>query len=70
MCGDDTVDNITRKWVEFVPSILCLGGVHVEFPDVKTEKDYFEAIKIIDKHLHPSGPLAKSPVVFFLYEVQ
>ena len=47
--------------------ILYLGGVEVS--GVKTEKDYFEAIKIIDRHLHPSGPLAKSPAAFFLYEV-
>ena len=41
MCGDDPVDEITRKWNELVPSILHLGGVEV--PDVKTEKDYLNA---------------------------
>ena len=67
MCGDDAVEKITRKWSECVSNILYLGGMEVS--GVKTEKDYFEAIKIIDRHLHPSGPLAKSPATFFLYEV-
>jgi len=47
MCVNDSVDKITRKWVEFVPSILCLGGIEFEVLDVKTQKDYFEAIKKI-----------------------
>ena len=67
MCGDDAAEKITRKWSECVSKILHLGGLEVS--DVKTEKDYFEAIKIIDRHLRPSGQLAKSPVAFFLYEV-
>ena len=68
MCGDDAIDKITKNWNEFVPSILQLGGVEV--PDIIAEKDHYEAIKIIDKHLRPTGSLAKSPTVFFLYEVQ
>ena len=67
MCGDDAINKIIRKWVELVPSILHLGGVEV--PDVRTEEDYFEAIKIIDTHLRPSGPQTISPAAFFLYEV-
>ena len=67
MCIDDAVDKIARKWVELVPSILRLGGVEV--PNLRREKDYFEAIKIIDKYLRPSGLQAKSPAAFFLYEV-
>ena len=53
ICRDDAVEKITRKWSECVSNILHLGGVEVS--DVKTEKDYFEAIKIIDRHLCPSG---------------
>lgn len=68
MCGDDATDKITTKWNEIVRSLLCLGGVEV--PDAVTEKDHFEAIKIIDKKVRPTGPLAKSPAAFFLYEVQ
>ena len=66
MCGNDATDKITTKWNEIVQSLLRLGSVEV--PDV--EKDHFEAIKIIDKKVCPTGPLAKSPVAFFLYEIQ
>ena len=67
MCGDDTVSKIIANWNAYVPAILKYGGDEV--PAVLGEREMYRALEILDKSFRPSGPGAKSPAAFSLYEV-
>lgn len=67
MCGQEAVDTIRSNWEKYVTVILEL----VDEGTSDSEEDRnFKALRTLDKKLRTSGPSAKSPAVFSVYEVK
>ena len=59
--------NLLKNLLKYAPKVLHYGG-HV-VPESNEEEDLMKVIETIDKCLRGSGPGAKAPAVYSLYEV-
>ena len=63
MCGPEAVETIRSNWEKYVPELVG------ESPTEPKQDINLRALRTLDKRLRPSGPCAKSPAVFSVYEV-
>ena len=63
MCGPEAVETIRSNWEKYVPELVG------ESPTEPKQDINLSALRTLDKRLRPSGPWAKSPAVFSVYEV-
>ena len=73
MCGEGCVEKMRENWNKYVPRILKLDKEYEATPVADngevTEAMQQRALKILDKQLRCSGPSAKAPGAFSIYEV-
>ena len=67
MCGEAAVKTIAENLLKYAPKVLRYGGHAV--PDSIEEEHMIKVMETIDKCLRGSGPGAKAPAVYSIYEV-
>ena len=67
LCGEAAVKTIGENLFKYAPKVLRYGGHAV--PEIFEEQHMMQVMETIDKSLRGSGPGAKAPGVYSLYEV-